>query len=301
MLMADSPPLRSLLFAPGNRARMLEKVGTFGADAVVIDLEDAVPIAEKEATRATVRAALETYRWPCAFVRVNTVDAKTVYSKPFGTADIAAVVCPWLAGIMVPKVESPHEVQAADTALAEAERKAGLPEGSIELVPLLETALGVTRAYELAGTSPRIRRISFGAGDFTTDLGVPWTSDGTAYFVARSLVVIAARANRREALDTVFADIKDLAGLERDARLGCSLGCKGKVCIHPTQVAVVNAVYTPSAEELAEARRFVAAFDAATRAGQASIMIDGILVDYANAERYRRLVATATPADSPGP
>ena len=291
--MDASPALRSLLFAPGNRPRMLEKVGTFGADGVVIDLEDAVPIAEKEATRATVRAALEQYRWPRAYVRVNTVDAKTAYSKPFGLADIAAVVCPWLAGIMVPKVESAREVQAADAVLAEAERQAGLPEGGIEIMPLLETAFAVVHAYQLIDTSPRIRRVGFGAGDFTTDLGVPWSADGTAYFVARSLVVIAARAAKRETVDTVYPDIKDLAGLERDARLGRSLGCQGKVCIHPSQVAVVNEVYTPSEAEIAEARRFVEAFDAATRAGQASIMFEGILVDYANAERYRRLLATA--------
>lgn len=288
---AAAQPLRSLLFAPGNRPRMLEKVGAFGADAVIVDLEDAVPLDAKETTRAAVRDALERYRWPRAYVRVNALTALTSYSRPLGLADISEVACQWLAGVVVPKVESVADVQAADAALAEAERRTAAPEGTFDLIPLVETALGVWRTADIAGSCPRVRRVAFGGGDFTTDIGVAWTAEGSEYFVARSLVVLMSRAARREApLDTVFPDIADLAGLERDARQARALGFGGKCCIHPSQVDVVRRVFTPSADEVEQARRFADAFDAAVRAGNASVMVDGKLVDYANAERYRRVV-----------
>jgi citrate lyase subunit beta/citryl-CoA lyase len=142
-----------------------------------------------------------------------------------------------------------------------------------------------------------VRRLGFGAGDFTTDIGVAWASDGAAYLVARSLMVMGSRAARREPpLDTVYPEVRDLEGLARDAQTARALGFGGKMCIHPSQVSVVNAAFTPGAAEIEEARRCVEAFDAATREGRASVAVDGKLVDYANAERYRRVLAAAQAA-----
>ncbi len=279
--------MRSLLFCPGNHPRRVVKVFTAGADAAILDLEDAVAHREKPAARASVVAALRPPR-PCrGYVRINAID--TVYCA----GDIEAVVSEHLDGIVLPKVESAAHLAIADWALRQAERARDLREGSLDLIPIIETALGVLNLREIAtGRPERVRRLAFGAGDFTLDCGMTWTKHGQELLIARTQVVLVSRATGLEApLDTVYADLRDREGFERDTRLGRELGFAGRMCIHPDQVSIVNAIYAPTEAEIAWSRRVVEAFRAAEAAGSASIQLDGQFIDYPIVRKAERIFA----------
>ncbi len=287
-------PLRTLLFAPGNRPRMLQKVGQCGADAVILDLEDAVPISEKEATRQAVREAAGAIDACPVYVRVNPLVATAEFSQPIGEADLAAVVRPGLAGIILPKVESPDDLRRADALLQELETQHGLASGSVDVIPIIETALAVQRAYDIAAAGTRVKRLAFGAGDFTRDIGVPWSRRETESQYARSALVIASRAAGLEPpLDTVWVDLRDQRGLTRSARTAKQLGFQGKMAIHPSQVEPLNTVFSPSAAEIAFATRVVDAFTQAEADGLASIQLDGQFIDYPIVESAQRVLAMA--------
>jgi citrate lyase subunit beta/citryl-CoA lyase len=270
-----------MLFTPGNRPRMVAKVATFGADAVILDLEDAVPLAEKEATRPVVRAALPTLAGgPPRYVRVNALETGLT------GGDLEAIVCADLDGVKLPKVETADDLLEVDRLLSDLEAERGLEVGQIDLIPSIETARGVLNARSIAEAGSRARLLSFGAGDFCRDVGVRftgnlWEPDGLELLFARSQIVLASRAAGLEPpLDTVWLDVRDHAGLEQDARAAYRLGFQGKMAIHPGQVPIINEVFSPTAEEIDYARRVVAAFEQAEAAGSASIAVDGRLVDY---------------------
>jgi citrate lyase subunit beta/citryl-CoA lyase len=283
---ADDRPLRSLLFAPGNHARKLEKVGRFGADAIVLDLEDAVADAEKDAARELVRAALPTYD-PTVVrtVRVNGAETGRIED------DVRSVVCPQLDCLMVPKVEHPETLASLDSLLAELEREQAMPAGHIRLLSLIETAKGLVRCEEIALAAPRrLLTLVFGLGDFSVDVGVDLTDDAVELLYARSRVVVAARAaGLRPALDGPYLDLQNIAGLVADSRRSRQLGFEGRVVVYPPQVEHVHRAYSdlPS-EDLARARRVVDAFEAAEASGSASIQVDGRFVDYPIYERAKR-------------
>ena len=286
--------LRTFLFAPGNRPRMLQKVGQCGADAVILDLEDAVPIAEKEATRPAVRAAAQAITTCAVYIRINPLVAATSFSQAIGAADLQAIVCPALAGIILPKVEAPGEVRRADGLLTTLEQQHGMTPGTIDLVPIIETAMGVHRAYDIASAGTRVKRLAFGAGDFTRDIGVAWSRREIESQYARSALVIASRAAGIEPpFDTVWVNLQDQRGLVRSARLAKQLGFQGKMLIHPSQVEPVNAVFSPTEAEVAFATRVVAAFHEAEAQGLASIQLDGRFIDYPIVESAQRILATA--------
>jgi citrate lyase subunit beta/citryl-CoA lyase len=270
--------LRSLLFAPGNHARRLEKVGTFGSDAIVLDLEDAVADAEKTAARATTRAALPTYDdRTVVIVRVNGI---TTGRTP---EDVAAVVCPDLDCIMVPKIEDPDELTELDRLVAETEREAGLEAGRVKVLALVETAKGLIRVEEICARAPeRVLTIGFGAGDFTTDLGIDMSLDGRELLYARSRVVVAARAaGLRAPIDGPFLDLQNNDGLYADTLHSRQLGFQGRVVVYPPQLEPVLRAYSDlPAEEVALARQIVAAFQEAEAQGLASIQVGGRFVDY---------------------
>ncbi|MHB1135006.1 MAG: HpcH/HpaI aldolase/citrate lyase family protein [Chloroflexota bacterium] len=290
--------LRSVLFVPGNRPRMLARAGTSGEDAVILDLEDSVPLQEKEATRPLVRQAIDTVSAAtgvAVYARVNPLGSKTAYSADLALADLAALACANLAGVILPKAESPEEIRQADAALLAREHDLGLPERGIELVPMLETAKGILAALEIARAVPgRVRLLSTGAADLTVDLGISWTRGEEELFYARSHLVLASRAAGLEApLDAVWADIDDEEGLLRSARLARQLGFQGKTLIHPRQVAPVNAVFSPEAGEVERARAVVAAFTEAEAQGMASIKFEGRMLDYPELARARALLQRA--------
>jgi citrate lyase subunit beta/citryl-CoA lyase len=277
--------LRSLLFAPGNHPRKLEKVGTFGSDAIVLDLEDAVADAEKDAARELVRCALPTFRRPTAvMVRVNGPETGRM------DEDLVAVTSDGLDCVVLPKVERPEILQQVDALLATLERERGLPLGQVRLLALVETARGLVRCEEIAAAAPpRLLTLVFGLGDFSVDIGVDVSSSGEELLYARSRVVVAARAARLPApLDGPYLDIPNLAGLELDCRRSRQVGFQGRVVIYPGHVETVQRVYAELADEEAEAcRRIVDSFEAAEASGSASIQVDGRFVDYPLYERAR--------------
>jgi citrate lyase subunit beta / citryl-CoA lyase len=277
--------LRSLLFAPGNHARRVEKALSLDADAVILDLEDAVAIAEKPATRAAIAATLERPRRSLLYVRVNAIDTDFCYG------DLVAVVQAGLDGIILPKAESAAGTTTIDWLLTQLERDRNLPPGAVDLIPIIETARGLRQIDAILAAGQRVRRVAFGAGDFTLDLNMAWTRNEIELAHARAHVVTASRAAGIDApLDTVWADLSDPAGLEASARTALGCGFQGKMCIHPDQIAVVNRVFTPSDAEIAAAERVSAAFARAEAAGSAAIQVDGRFIDYPIVYRARRVL-----------
>ena len=286
---------RSLLFAPGNHARRVEKSLTLDADAVVLDLEDAVAIAEKPEAREKVVAAFLVPRRAPGYVRVNAFDT------PFCFDDLHAVVTRGVDGIVLPKVESPAQLVAVDWAVASLERARGLAAGGIDIVPIIETGRGMAALREIARSGTRARRLSFGAGDYTLDMGMRWTFEERELAPARAALVLESRAAGLDPpIDTVFVHLGEPDALRRSAELARDLGFQGKLCIHPEQVGPVNEVFTPSDEEVAKSERYVAAFEQAEASGSASIQVDGYFIDYPIVEKARRTLRIAESIRRPG-
>jgi citrate lyase subunit beta / citryl-CoA lyase len=278
--------LRSLLFAPGNHPRRVEKALSLAADGVILDLEDAVAVAEKPATRPIVTEAFARPRTGKLYVRVNALTTDWCH------ADLVAIVKSGLDGIILPKVEHGHELRTADWLIANLERERGLTLGAIDLIPIIETALGMTNINAICSAGTRTRRIAFGAGDFTLDMGMVWSRDETELLPHRAACVMASRAAGLEPpMDTVWADLRDPDGFIASARHAAALGFQGKMCIHPDQIAPTNAAFTPDEATVAKARRIIAAFDKAESEGLASIQLDGQFIDYPIVQRARYVLA----------
>lgn len=282
------PPLRSWLYAPGNNSRLLDRVFGAGADAVILDLEDAVPPGEKARARAMVservrgRAGVS---GPVVFVRINHPDAGLL------DAELRALVGSVLQGLRVPKVEDAATVAGVDAALGACEA-AGLAPGSVSLVCNVETARGVCRAEEIATGSRRVLGLAFGAADFARDIGATAGPEALETLYARSALVLASRvAGVRSPVDSVYTQLQDDEGFERSTRQGRALGFFGRSAIHPRQLPIIHAVYSPSAEELAWAREVVAGASAAERRGSGALRLaSGEFVDVALVGRARDLL-----------
>ena len=284
---ATKAPVRSWLFAPANHARRVEKALASSAHAVILDLEDAVALAEKAEARASATAALAVSR-PNRYVRINAM------STPFALADVAAIVPGRPDGLMLAKPEGAKDVAVLDWLLTQHEREHGLPLGSTRILPLIETAEGLTAAAAIASASPRVEQLAFGAGDFTLDLGLNWSRDEHELLPFRLALALASRAARLEApVDLAWVRVSDAEGMAASAARARDHGFAGKLCIHPDQVAAVNAAYQPSADEVARAREVVAAFEVAEAAGSAAIQVGGKLIDYPIVAAARRTLADA--------
>ena len=282
--------LRSLVFVPGNRANMLERALGFGADVVMVDLEDSVPPGEKAAAAELAvewvpRLAAAGRR---VMVRVNSLDTGL-------TADeLAAVVCPDLAGISIGKGNTAWDLQQVDRLLAPLEAGAGVAAGGIKVVPWIETAMAIVHVYEMAQASQRIVGIAFGAEDYTNDMGVIRNDFGEECYYARSAVAVAARAAGVGALDGPFVGFRDPDGLRQDAGAARQMGYTGKFAIHPAQIDIINETFSPSPEDVAYARRVMAAWEEAEAAGRGSLSIDGRMVDVPVVKRAQNLLAQVT-------
>lgn len=281
--------LRSMLFTPGNRADLITKAFASGADAIIVDLEDAVPVSSKAQARENLQR-LAPGPVP-TFTRVNAADTE------FFWADVVAAAAAGVAGIVLPKADDPRLMQRLDGALTALEVQSGRQPGSTTLMPLIESSLGVARARKILASSPRVSSVLFGSGeqgDLVVDLGCEWTPDGAALLAARSLVLIAARSVGIEhPLDAVFMDFRNLEALRIECELAKRIGYVGKVAIHPAQIPIIHAVFTPSPEEISQQEKLLATFDDAVANGSASINIDGRMVDYAVARRARSILARA--------
>ena len=278
--------MKSLLFAPGNHARRVEKALSLAADGVILDLEDAVAVSEKLATRALVVGAYNGPRHGKLYVRVNALSTEWCY------ADLVAIVHAGLDGIILPKTESADELKSADWVIGSLERERGLKPGSIDLIPIIETAKGIQALSAICGAGTRASTVAFGAGDFTLDLAMVWSRDESELLPHRAACVVACRAaGMNPPLDTVWADLRDTEGFALSAQRAAALGFQGKMCIHPDQISVTNAAFTPDAATVAKARRVIAAFDDAEKQGLASIQLDGQFIDYPIVQRARQVLA----------
>jgi citrate lyase beta subunit len=268
-------PRRSLLFTPGDSLRKIEKVRRLEADAIILDLEDAVAVSEKESARETVCRSLDSVDFGKKerLVRLNAA------ATPFFAADLTAVAAASCDGVVVPKVESPASLADVDAALALAERENNWPEGSRRILALIETALGMMNLKEICQATPRLDALIFGAEDLTADLGAVRSRAGLEILYARCAVVTAAAAYDLQAIDTVFIDIEDLEGLREDANLARNLGFDGKLAIHPGQLATINDVFSPTEEEIAAARRLLQVAAQLRDSGVGAFTMDGQMID----------------------
>lgn len=270
--------LRSLLFVPGSDTRKLGKVARFGADAIVIDLEDAVADEEKVGARATTRAAIGDLAGKATLVvRVNGIETGLLDD------DVAAIAVEGVDLIMVPKVESADTLAHLDDRIARAEEAAGIAPGTIRVLVLIETARGIADCEAiLAGASERVHTAVFGAGDFSVQLGIDLTPEATEVAYARSRLVVAARAAGLAApIDGPWLRLEDDEGLEADSRRSRGLGFQGRVTVYPPQVETVLRAYSALSDEEADRqRRVVEAFEEAESRGVASLRVDGRFVDY---------------------
>lgn len=288
---AVRPAPRSHLYVPGDKPEVLAKALGRGADALIVDLEDAVAIAAKDSARAIVADWLATL--PAAadnaveiWVRVNPGELRS--------ADVAAIVCPALTGICLAKTETAGEVAAVAAEVAVLEPERGVADGAIRLAPLLESAAAVLRALEIA-EAPRVARLQVGEADLRADIGVELGADERELLWVRSQVVLAsAAAGIAPPVGPVSTNFRDLDALAESTRALARLGYRGRACIHPAQAAVVNEVFTPDSEKVAAARSLIERFDAAVAAGD-GVMLDenGRMVDEAVIRQARRLLEFA--------
>lgn len=283
---------RSLLTVPANRADMLAKAPSYGADALILDLEDSVPIAEKPKARELAREFVGRHKAnSILYVRVNALQTGMMED------DLDAIAVDGLTGVKHPKAESVETIRALDAMLAALEQKRGLTRGSIGIEVGLESARGVWFAYEIVSASPRIRSVMVGTaqdGDLQTDLGYTWTPEGNEVLYVRSRVLLAARAAGVEhVLDGAYSNVRDPEGLRICCEAARKLGYRGKSVIHPNQIETVNRAFTPTAQELDYYRRVIESFDAAVARGSAATTVDGKLVDYAMVGMAKRVLAWA--------
>lgn len=287
-------PIRTALFVPGNRPERVDKAIDTEADAIIIDLEDAVPFSEKKETRTKVRdKVMQHSKDKKIIVRINAL------ASEFSRGDLEEVVVEGLSGIMLPKVDNASHIQEINRYLLEEEKKRGLRIGSIMIIPLIESASGVEHVFQIVSerTDPeRLFTVAFGAADFTLDMGVNLTKTGEELFYPRSRIAVGCCAAGVEPpLDTPFmVDLKDRGMLEDDINRAKQLGFQGKLCIHPNQVALCNELFSPTKEEIEYAQKVIEAFNKAEASGIAAIQLDGKFVDYPVVERSKRILKLAT-------
>jgi citrate lyase subunit beta/citryl-CoA lyase len=292
--------LRTMTFVPGYKERFLEKARTFPSDALILDLEDSVPAPFKADARAFVRASLDQqwYRQQ-VFVRVNSIDSGMLME------DLRAALHPATAGIMFTKAVDENDIVYFDKLLAELERAGGFPAGNFKMCPLIETGRAVLRAYEMATASRRIVALAFGGEDYLTDLDGLHKEHGTSLIVPRSLIVVAARSAHVGAIDTPFLNLQDLVGFRKETELARELGFSGQLVIHPNQIEIANTVFTPSEQEISEAKRIIEAIRESEKQGLGVALLDGKLIGppmwkraqhvLAKVERIERTVARMVP------
>lgn len=279
---------RTRLYMPGNNPDLMRNGGLFGADCVILDLEDSVSPAEKDAARVLVRNTLLCVDYfECErIVRINPL------ATEFGEADLEMTVPSGVDTILIPKCESARDVLDVEAIIARIEKERGLGY-QVLLMPLIETARGVLDAYAVASASERVVALCFGAEDFTADIGAERTREGTESFTARSLIVLGAKAARVQAIDTVFSDIADEEGLVASTKEAMALGFEGKGVIHPAQIAPVHRVFTPAPERIEYARKVVAAIEKARREGSGVATIGSKMIDAPIEARARKILRLA--------
>jgi citrate lyase subunit beta / citryl-CoA lyase len=277
--------LRSMLFVPGHLPRFLDRAVESEADALILDVEDSVPLPHKAEARANIKKRLEAgvYRQQ-VFIRVNALDTGLL------PEDLRWTVHPATTGFMFTKVNDERDIVYFDRLLTQIELDLGLETGKAKMCPPIETASAGLHTLQIATASPRLVALAFGGEDYLTDLDGLHRKHGLNFLVPRALLIMAARAARLEAIDTPYLDIGDSQGFEREVTLARELGFSGQLLLHPSQVAIANRIFAPSEDEIREARRIVEAIEEGREKGLGVGLLDGSLIGPPMEKRARAVL-----------
>ena len=279
---------RTMLFMPGNNPGMLQNAGILGADSIILDLEDAVSLTEKDSARILVREAVKNVDYSNVELVVRVNPFTTEYAKE--DIDVIARVKP--DALMIPKATE-EELKAIDEMLIKIEKEEGFEEGSIKLLPIVETAYGLENVYSIIKSSDRIVGVLLGGEDLTSDLEIKRTKEGEEIFYARNKVAVACKAMKVDSIDTPFTDTNDFEGLEKDARKAKSLGLTGKAAINPRQIDTIHSVYAPTLDEIKYAKRVLESMQQAESEGKGVFSLDGKMIDAPVINRAKNTVELA--------
>ncbi len=276
---------RSMLFIPGNSPGMLQNGGVFGADSVILDLEDAVAPTEKDAARLLVSHALRTVDYGTSekVVRINPLDT-------FAAEDIKMIVPCKPDALMVPKVQSAQDIHQAVRFIENAEQPGQAP---VKIIALLETPQGIAEAYSIASAHKRVAALALGAEDYTAALGATRTKEGQEIFTVRNMIINAAAAAGIQSIDTPYTDANDDDGLLADTQLAKQLGFKGKMSINPRQIDVIHGVFNPSPSDIEWAEQVILAIEQAKAEGSGVASLNGKMVDLPIVNRAERILHLA--------
>ncbi len=278
-----------MLYIPGNNPAMLQQGGIYGADSLLLDLEDAVALNQKDAARILVRNMLQSINFyhTEVCVRINHLDT------PFGLQDLEEIVPLQPDAIRYPKTETLEELAKLIEIIEAIEDKHNLPHDKMTIHAMIETALGVQNVFEIAKFSKRVDAITIGGQDLTADMNIKSTKDGSGIDLARKMIVMAAKANKIDAIDTVFVDINDEAGLRLETEYAKQIGFTGKAVINPRQIDIIHEVYMPTEEEIRKAYRIILEFKKNKKAGIGVFAIDGKMVDAPVMTRAKQVLELA--------
>ena len=276
--------LRSLIFVPGNNSRFLEKAKILDADIVCFDLEDSVPINEKDSARHLIKEALAKHSEYKAevYVRTNSPASGLI------SADLSKIVQKGIDGIVIPKVNNVQELKKIERLIVSFEKKHKLK--SIEIIPSIESAKGVVNSYEIASSSKRISALVFGVFDLLNDMGIEYRKQAEGAKYARAKIPLDAKAAGKYAIDAIWQDLNDESGLEKDCIIGRNLGYAGKSIIHPNQIPVAHKIFHPSQDEIDWAEKVYHAYTESTKKNKGATVVDGKMIDEVHFKRAKTLL-----------
>ena len=265
---------RTMLFVPGNNPKKIVGAEVYGADCIIYDLEDSVSVFEKDSARILVKYALRYNRPECRIgIRINQSDT------PYYKEDVECMVPLKPDFLRLPKAECAEDIINLDRLITKTEKEFDIPEGSVKIVASIENALGVMNSYKIASASKRMLAIGLGAEDFRTDMGMQRSESAEEILFARNLIALHAHAANIKAMDYVYSNFKNEEGFRADTLLGKKLGYTGKSVVHPSQVSIVHEIYTPSEEEIDNAKAIFAAYEEALKCGSGVTSLNGKMID----------------------
>ena len=282
---------RTMLFVPGNNPKKIVGAEVYGADCIIYDLEDSVSVFEKDSARILVKYALRYNRPECRIgIRINQSDT------PYYKEDVECMVPLKPDFLRLPKAECAEDIINLDRLITKTEKEFGIPEGSVKIVASIENALGVMNSYKIASASKRMLAIGLGAEDFRTDMGMQSSESAEEILFARNLIALHAHAANIKAMDYVYSNFKNEDGFRADTLLGKKLGYTGKSVVHPSQVSIVHEIYTPSEEEIDNAKAIFAAYEEALKCGSGVTSLNGKMIDKPMVTRAMAVLSSAKAA-----
>ncbi|MEA2071243.1 MAG: aldolase/citrate lyase family protein [Asgard group archaeon] len=279
---------RTRLYIPGNNPAMIQNAMVFAADSIIFDLEDSIIIKEKDSARILVRKALENIDFGSCeqTVRINAIDTE------FFEEDLQVIIPTALEGILLPKTETLEDIKKTANLISKIEKDHNIKIGTTKIMPIIETAKGVLNIESIA-QGPRVVCIGLGGEDLTADIGAKRTKEGKELEYISSKIILACAANNIQAIDTVYSDINDTEGLYLATKKAIEIGFQGKSIIHPSQVEPVHRAFTPTDEEIRNAKRIIQAYKEAEEKGLGAITVDDRMIDVPVIKRSKKILKRA--------